>query len=207
MKAPLLIVAAILGLSAALTACGSEEEVAPQTTASSTPTATPGPTAQPTTPSPTPAPVPSGWEEYVDAELGFSFPHPPDLSMTTEYFDVTGKDGADAIQRRTISFTRSDGVTAFGVGVEPNPGNLSVEEWARKDGWPSEPEQVTVGGEKGLLFPVNEMGDKYPVATVKHGGMIFIIGGNVFGVPGAGYPAGISEADFQRVLAGFKFGD
>lgn len=197
-----------MALGVALASCGgAEEEFAPDTAT----TASPAPT-DPASPTPIPAtatlgPVPSGWEGYVDAELGFSFPHPPDLSMKTEYFDVTGKDAGAGVQRRTISFTRSDGVTAFGVGVEPNPGNLSVEEWARNDGWPSEPEQVTVGGEKGLLFPVNEMGDKYPVATVKHGGMIFIIGGNVFGVPGAGYPAGISEADFQRVLAGFKFGD
>jgi hypothetical protein len=156
---------------------------------------------------PTAAPVPSGWEQYVDADFAFSFPRPPGLSTKTEYLDVGGKDGSDVLQRRTVSFVNPDGVTAFGVGVEANPENLSLEEWARNDGWPSEPEQVTIGGEKGLLFPVNEMGDRYPVAIVKHGDKIFMIGGNVFGVPGAGYPPGISEADFATILAEFKFGD
>ncbi|MEO8456512.1 MAG: hypothetical protein ABI559_01750 [Chloroflexota bacterium] len=127
--------------------------------------------------------------------------------MTTEYFNVGGKGGNDGVQRRTISFTNAKGVTAFGVGVEPDPANLSIDEWAREDGWPSEPQQLTIDGEAGLLFPVNAMGDKYPVVLVKHRGTIFIIGGNVYGVAGANYAAGISEPDFQTVLTEFEFGN
>lgn len=148
-----------------------------------------------------------GWRLFEDSDLGFSFPYPRDLASKTEYFHVGGKDSADGVQRRTVTFTRADGVTAFGVGVQPDPDNLSLEEWARNDGWPSEPERLSIGGEDALLFPVNAMGDKYPFAVVKHTSNVYIIGGNVFGVPGAGYPPGISEADFNRILAEFRFAD
>lgn len=209
MKAPLLIVAATIALAATLASCAdTEEEVAPGTVA----TTSPAPTSADISPTPLPAtttgaPAPIGWEEYVDTELGFSFPHPLKLTMTTEYFQLHPEDKDGGIQRRTISFIRSDGVTAFGVGVEPNPQDLSLEEYLPSELWPSEPEAVVVGGEKGLLFPINEMGDKYPSVVVKHGDRIYTIGGNVHGVPGAEYPGGISEADFQRVLTGFRFGD
>ena len=83
MKAPLVMVAAILSLSLAVISCGdAEEQLAPGTpsaTPDASPSATPAPSAAPTafeTPSPSAAPVPGDWATYSrpDARLTLRYP-------------------------------------------------------------------------------------------------------------------------------------
>ncbi len=156
------------------------------------------------TPIPSPTTAPEGWTVYTDPELGFSFPYPLGLTLSVEFFDLQPEDAKLSVRQRTLIFRNAAGATAFGVGIVPNPNNLTVEEWVKAyPGWPSEPQAVTIGGEQGLLFPINQVGDPYPTIYFSHSGFIFIIGGDL---SGRGFPSpGITEADFQRLSQGFSF--
>jgi hypothetical protein len=83
MKAPLFIIAGILGLVLAVVACDDpEEDLAPAVTPTSSGSTAPVVTAPPTSPAATtPVPVPSDWMTYSNAELGFSVAYPPDLEV------------------------------------------------------------------------------------------------------------------------------
>jgi hypothetical protein len=201
---------------------GGEEEVVQQQssvspttsvpTAIASVTATPAPTPIPpsATPAPpSPAPLPDGWEIYVDPERGFSFAHPPGLTLTEQLFDQTDNSGQRVGQVRALSFRHQSGTPAISMAVAPNPNSLTLEEWIRTfPGWPSEPRPVTIGGESALLFETNQMGQRYPGVYFRHADVVLSISANVYGASELGVSAssGISESDFQRVMDGFRFG-
>ncbi len=53
-----------------------------------------------------------------------------------------------------------------------------------------------------LLPLVGQMGERHPQVYFRHGGSVFVLAGNVYGSRG-GDPV-LSEADFQRVIEGFR---
>jgi len=217
MKASLSIIAGLLGLSLAVVACGdAEEEPVPDVTVTpsgnTAPIATPSPSLTPV--ASTPAPAPSGWSTYADSELGFSMPVPKGLRENLSVIELPERDGLPATQLRVVSFDRADNVPVVGVSSTPNPTGLSLDEWIRaRPGWPCDPgasptctpELVSIGGETGIRFSIDVVGD--PAATIyfAHGGMIYSLSGNVFGSGEAGYGPAITESDFQVVVRGFRF--
>jgi hypothetical protein len=191
-------------------ACGETQEVTPGT---STTPAGPSPTPASESPTPTsektPLPTPpADWSTYTDPELGFSFPQPPGLTASEQFFDLPAKNGNPPVQQRSVTLDDDAGLFVVGVSVVPNPVDLTVDEWVRRYvGWPSEPQPVAIAGEPGLLFPINAMGDRWPVVYFTHTDYVYSLGGNVYGAAGdPPLPPGISEADFQRVIDGFRFG-
>lgn len=185
---------------------GSPTPTWPATSATPVASTTPVPSA---TAGVSPTPLPDGWQVYGDSERGFSFPHPPGLTLTEQIFDELDKAGKPTGQVRTLSLRHPGGTPAISMAIAPNPGNLSLEDWIRTfPGWPTEPRPVTIGGESGLLFEINQMGQRYPGAYFRHADSVFSISANVFGAAELGVSAapGISETDFQRVMDGFRFG-
>lgn len=203
-----------VGAYYAVAGAGSGEEAPP-----AQPTATPTPTSAPTkTPAATAEPTPAqdDWVTYTDAQLGFKLLHPPGLSVNERLIDLPGKNDIPPTTQRNVSFVGTDGVPVVGISVTPNPAALTLEQWIRTvPGWPCDPKgyptcvpsQVSVGGEDGIRFSINVLGE--PAATVyfAHAGAIYALGGNVFGSPEGGFPPALSESDFQRVVAGFRFDD
>ncbi len=186
-----------------------EEAVIAQATPTPTPAATsqetpsilaaPAEESQLTPPAQTPA-VPDDWATYLDAELGFSFPHAPGLTSSEDF----PHDAKRIVLRDTF------GVVAFSVVASPNPDGLTLEEWIKTvPGWPteppdwlpSEPEAIAIGGETGLLFRIDQVGQPNPTVYFGHGDYIFSVRAN-FGVKGSP----LNEADFQHVVDGFTFG-
>ncbi len=193
---PLLVVVAAAAL---LAACGEvEEEVVSQR-----------PVATPTLPSagasiPTSFPQPAGWETYDDKESGVSLPSPVGLAVSVDFTDLPENEGIP-IRARLLIFRNAAGVPALSLGIAPNPNDLSLEDWAKTyTGFPSQPQSITIGGEPALLFPIDQMGERHPQVYFRHGGSVFVLAGNVYGSRG-GDPV-LSEADFQRVIEGFRFG-
>jgi hypothetical protein len=201
------------GVYFAVAGAGSGEEAA-LVEAVPTPTPTPTPTPEPTpapapaeTPTASPAPVPDEWATYRDSELGFSFPYRSDWAITTDYYDLPAKKGNPPVRLRTLTFRDAAGVPAIGVAIAPNPSDLPLEEWvATYPGWPGKSLPAAIGGEPALLFPIDQLGQQFPQAYFKHGGFVFTLQLNVYGIPESGYPPVLSEADFQQVIDGFVFG-
>jgi hypothetical protein len=165
-------------------------------------------------PQPTLVPTSESWETYTDPQLGFSFPHPPGLTLKETTFEEHATDSCPAVQARIVSLVDEDGVGKTGVVVAPNPCNFSLEEWIRTfPGWPCEPnpsptcepEEVTVSGEPGIRFSLDSLGE--PAATIyfAHGDVVYALGGNVYGSGEARTSPTLAEEDFQRIVAGFRF--
>jgi hypothetical protein len=193
------------GATYLLTRDDAVEEVPPAVQA----TATPSPAAETPQATPTLQPTPpDDWVTYTDPELGFSFPQPPGLTPSEEAIDLPAKGGNPPVQQRSVSFLDDSGVFVVGISVVSNPVDLALDEWIGiYVGWPSEPQSVAIGGEPGLLFPINAVGDQWPVVYFKQSGHVYSLGGNVYGAAGdPPLPPGISEADFQQVIDGFRFG-
>ncbi len=178
---------------------GVEEAVVAQPTASPTPTPTPA--AQPS-----PSPAPADWQTYVDPGLGFSFLYRSDWTISTDYYELPAKKGNPAVTFRSVTFENPEGAQTIAFGVAPNPAGLTLEDWvASYPGWPSEPESVTVTGQPALLFPINQLGERFPAVYFKSGPYVISMSANIYGSGGEALPPGMSEVDFQRVLDSFNF--
>ncbi len=202
-------------------ACGSEEEVAPVTTATpmatpaqtpvstSTPTRTPAPTPVPTlSPTPTPVPIPADWVTYTDPELGFSFPHPPGLTISLDQYELPEKKGIPPVSGRLLWFRNPDGVPAIVIAVAANPANLTIEEWVNTYiGWSGAPEDLVIGGERALLDPKDQVNNPVPQIYFRRGAFFLTLQLNIHGIPEARYPAALSESDFSAIVQGFRFAE
>jgi hypothetical protein len=201
-----LVLTSLAALTVGNSACGEEEETTPP--ASATPGATELP-EESTTANPSPTPLPDGWEVYMDPERGFSFPHPPGLTLSQQFFDQIDESGQRVGQVRTLSLRHPSGTPAISMAIAPNATSLSLEDWIKTfPGWPSEPRRLTIGGEPALLFETNQMGQRHPGVSFTDGDAVLSISANVYGASELGVTAspGISETDFQRVMDGFGFG-
>ena len=166
--------APLLALGIALNSCGeSEEDVAPQPTA----TASPAPT-DPASPAPlrataTTAPVPSGWTSYTDPLLGFSLQYPSDLAVTDKGSSSSTGDERDLEFRSAGDPPRLVLVVAM---VENNRG-LTLDQWVLEYAacLPETVEQNTLAG-KNALFCTSAPAE-VPEAAVafEHKGMMFLI--------------------------------
>ena len=214
--------AAIVGLAGAYIGADALTGAEPTPAADTpSPTATPAPAA--TTPAATTAPaarapagttasVPSDWKEYTDPELGFTIPIPDGLERTESVVQLTALGRLPATQQRQINFKRDDGQPVVAVSTIPNPAGVSLEEWIRTSpGWPCEPgasptcepERLTIAGEQGIRFSINVHGDAAATVYFAHGGTIYILSGNLFGV--LEYGAALDEVEFQAIIDGFRF--
>jgi hypothetical protein len=173
------------------------------------------PTPQPTpTPAPTETPASDDWTTYQDTEVGFSFPLPQGLTVTEDSFDLFGKQGDPSARMRVRTFRDASGVRVIDLGSVPNPTGLSVQDWMDTyDPCPSafdlslpQPESITIAGEAGVLCPIDQLNQPNPRVYFQHGGYVFVLVANVYGIPESGFPPALSEADFQRVIDGFSFG-
>jgi hypothetical protein len=153
------------------------------------------------------------WTLYHDAELGFSFPLPPGLTMSEGFFDLTGHNGNPDVVARALSFRNAQGLATVSVGSAPNPNDLPVEEWV--DAYTPclasyqpdlpQPYATPIAGELGWVCPVTQYAEPSVTIYFKHGGAVFVLSGNVYGSSEDNLPATISEADFQRIVDGFTF--
>ncbi|MFQ6019687.1 MAG: hypothetical protein ACE5KW_02915 [Dehalococcoidia bacterium] len=203
----LVAVAAIAGGTAAgiyyLTQDGDEKSVTQSPQGTAAPSGSPTPMA---TVAATPTPLPDGWQIYLDRELKFSFPHPQGLTVSVEHSDLPERNGNPRVRFRTMTFSDAEGVPALSLTIVPNPNDLTVEEWVTTyRGRPSEPQAVTIGGEQGLLFPIDTMGEQSPHVYFRHRRFVYDLAANVHGSEERGHPPVLSEADFQRVVDGFRF--
>ena len=174
-----------------------------ESTATATHTATPAPTAEP-----------GGWATYRDPELGFSFPLPAALTVSEESVDLFGKDSDPAVSMRSLTFRDSAGVRALDLGIAPNPDELTVQEWidtydpcaSSADSDLPQPERITIAGQSGILCPIDQLMQPNPrVYFESRDWQVFVLVGNVNGIPESGFPPALSEAEFQRVVDGFSF--
>jgi hypothetical protein len=191
-----------VGAYFAVASGGSGEEAA---VSQVTPTPSPVATQQPSaTVAPAVTPVPDDWTTYLDAGLGFSFSYRSDWTISTDYYDLPAKKGNPAVRQRSVTFRNAEGAQAIALGITPNPADLTVEDWvASYPGWPSEPESLTLAGQKAILFPINQMGERFPFACFKYGGSVICLSGNIYGSKAGALPPGLSEPDFQRVVDTF----
>jgi len=127
MKPPLLIVVTILGLAAALTACGdAEEDVAPQPTG----TVTTGPeTSSPATPTvvSSPAAIPADWATHTDPVLGFSLRYPSDLIPR----DLTGPSTVTGVESAFEFRSPIESLRGFTFQVSSNAEGVTPIAWLR----------------------------------------------------------------------------
>ena len=170
----------------------------------------PSPSA--TTPVGTPVPVPGDWKEYTDPELGFTIFAPDGLERTESVFQLSEHGKIPATQLSVITFADPKGRWVVGVSETPNPAGLSLEDWIRTvPGWPCEPgasptcepEEVTVGGERGIRFSIGVIGDPTATVYLTHKDSIYVLHGNIHG-DGQGPP--LSEHEFMIFLERFRFG-
>ena len=209
------LTALALSLGGAFMACsGGEDQAAPQDAAASfaaSPTTRPNDQTELTA-----APAPDGWVTYTDAQLGLSFPHPEGLTLRESMFEEHAAGECPAVKARIASLIDENQVGKVGVVVAPNPCNLSLEEWIRTfPGWPCEPNgsptcdpvNLAIAGERAIRFSLDVLGE--PAATIyfAHTRFVYALGGNVYGSGEARIAATLSEDDFQRVVAGFRFAD
>jgi len=193
-----------------LTSGGSTEEIVAQPTP--TPTSEPNGAAVPTA-TPTPTAEPGSWATYRDPELGFSFPLPPELTISEESVDLFGKDSDPAVSMRSLTFRDSAGVRVLDLGIAPNPDKLTVQEWmetydpcaSSADSDLPQPESITIAGQSGILCPIDQLMQPNPRIYFQSDGYVLVIVANVNGIPESGFPPALSEAEFQRVVDGFSF--
>ena len=181
-------------------------EVLPSPVAEASPTATP-------TDGPSPTPT-DEWTTYVDEELGFSFPHPPGLTVSEEVFDLLGKGDAPAAQMRVLTFRDASQVRAVDLGITPNPTGLAVQDWmdaydpcaSLSDPSLPQPEAIVIAGQAAIVCPIDQLMQRNPRVYFTHGRYVVTLVANVYGIPESGLPPALSEADFQLVIDGFRLG-
>jgi hypothetical protein len=180
--------------------------VTPSATTATTQTPAPTGSDVPTlTPWPSPTSVES-WTEFVDQVTGFALPVPTGTTHSERIIDLTPEDSSDALEQRSISFTRSDGVGILGFGSVPNLEQIGLEEWIRTNpGWPGEPEAVMIAGEPGFRFNINVLGEPDDTVYFLHQTSVFSISGNVFGSPEGHQPPALTQQDFEYVLLNCRF--
>jgi len=206
-------VLSVLGLIVILAmACSDEGEDLPKlsegASATSSTVATPTATSlikpSATPPAPTMSPI-TEWSDYTDTASGFTLPVPEGFSATERSIDYPEANGIPAFQGRTISFSTVEKSPISGVLVAPNHG-LSIEAWVSTyPGWPSEPSEIMVGGERALRFSINVLGEPAAEIFFNHGDSIYGLFGGVYGDGHSGLPPTITEADLQKIIQGFRF--
>ena len=201
---------ALLGAAGAVGALvvassGGEEEVVQQIETATATSLAESPTAAATV-SPSSKTPADGWEVYTDPQVGFSFPHPPDTTVEVHISDLPQTQSHPAVDTRTLTFSNGEGVPAVSLFIVPNPDSLSLEHWITE--YPGccfgKPETVTVAGEPALRFPEDAL-DHNPTVLFRDGGFIFGLAGFVASVPESPAAPILSEADFQRILASFRY--
>jgi hypothetical protein len=142
MKAPLFIIAGILGLSLAAVACDDPEEdlapavtPTPATTGTVPPAATSSPSAAPATGTPAPAPCSdstSGSGTLAPARTDQALQYQDSFGKYTVSYPANWKPCADTAFQATgsgIRFIAEDGFTHAKIYVYPNPRSLNLESW------------------------------------------------------------------------------
>jgi len=171
-------------------------------------------TLTPTAPTTAGTPTPDEWTTYVDAELGFSFPHPQGLTVSEQSFDFFGKGAESTLRMRAITFQDSSGVMVLSLGITPNPGDLGLQEWmdthdpcaSSLDPTLPQPESITIAGQSGLLCPIDQLMQPNPRVYFRGDDHVFVLIANVYGIAESGFPPALTEADFQKVVGGFGLG-
>jgi hypothetical protein len=153
------------------------------------------------------ATLPAGWESYHDPQLGFSFPRPVALTLAEDSYTLPEKSGnLAAVEGRTLVFSTASGVPAIALSVAPNPRDLSIEEWVNSyTGWSGEPREITIGGERAVIDPKDQVNNPVPQIYFGHSGYFFTLQLNVAGIPESGLPAALSQQDMDRIVQGFAF--
>ncbi len=155
------------------------------------------------------------WTVYQDADLGFSFPIPPGLTISEASFDLTGSEENPDLAARVLQFRNAEDLPTLSLGVASNPRNLQVEEWvdeytpclASYQDEPPQPYTIPIAREVGWVCPLTQFNEPSIAIYFPHNGMMFALSGNVFGSSEDNVPPTISEGDFQRVIDGFTFGE
>jgi len=206
MKAPLLIVAFTLGLSAALVACGdAEEELTPVVTP--TPTASgssaPTATAAPTPVTGTPVTVPSGWATYSSIELGFSLAYPPDLVApeVSPRSSASATSGPGGSSQRYVEFRSSDDpFRAIAVSVFLTASDkYTLDQFADEFYCLRDKREGSLGGVPAIRCTSEPVDDQtLDNLLVAHRGLYYVIEAS---------PQQIAQEEFASVVESFRFLD
>jgi hypothetical protein len=126
-----LVLIPLAALSAAIAACGEEEQVpSPSNTLGGSETPAAMGTTAPGSPSPSPEAspdaVPPDWQTYNDPVLGFSLRYPPDLVFK----DVRGPSPAGGVNERAYQFRSPNNASrSFTISMSSNSEGRTSEEW------------------------------------------------------------------------------
>jgi hypothetical protein len=210
MRVPLLLPLATIVLGVAFVSCGSNEEersLDSPSPISVLPTAAATPTVISATPR-------EEWPQYEGANADFVLEYPPHLTVAPEQSaQLTAGGQYPEVTMQILHFTTSSGVTALDLGVVPNPLNLTVQEWidaydpcaADYDRGLPQRYETTIKGQLAVVCPVDQLNQINPRVYVAAGEHIFVIVGNVEGLPSNNEPPGLTKADFDSVLNRFTF--
>lgn len=92
------------------------------------------------------------------------------------------------------------------LSVADNPANLTIEEWVSTyTGWSGVPEDFEIGGERAVLDPMDQVNNPVPQIYFRHGAFLFTLQLNVNGIPESGFPAVLSDSDYNHIVEGFRF--
>jgi hypothetical protein len=188
MKAPLLIVAFTLGLSAALVACGdAEEDVASQPTATALPS---GITSGPVTATPSPA---ATIQACSEPPVGSRTLAPAAATPTAVHTDAIGKytvsypanwricrDLSFEVTGSGIQFIGEDGLAHAKVYVYPNPKGLALEPWLQENDpifldQDRERDERLIAGARALYSPVDAEGLPRAESYIDSGSQIVFV--------------------------------
>ena len=207
MKAPLVMVAAIISLSLAVISCGDAEEETPSDVAT-TPTATPSPAPISST-APTPSPVPSAspdavpadWSTYSDPDGRFSLAYPSTWFLQDGGTSKVRPAGEltsifSSYQPGTVSEFPASGLKVDLYVRAPVPGSdcRSAPEGATTDtlgdvsGWRRLISETSQGGGRSVVVAAYREGYCYSLTAY-------------FGT------ANTDDAIFSRIVGAFRFSD
>jgi hypothetical protein len=58
-----------------------------------------------------------------------------------------------------------------------------------------------------VLDPVDQVNNPVPQIYFRHRELFFTLQLNIHGIPEAGFPAALSDSDFERIVEGFRFAE
>ena len=204
-----LVLIPLAALSAAIAACGEEEQVP---SPSSVPKGSQSPSASSTvaassTPQSTSAPLPTCGmadvsrtyqyetiptgekKEHTDTEAGYSVAYPTEWTICQVAFNAQIPDFLSAVE-----LYDAGGLLRASIYVRSNPAGLTLEEWIKAHDaffYENPTEEQVIGGARSLVAPLNFDKQPSPLAYLQHGQAVISI-------------KGLATEDFEAVASGFN---
>lgn len=179
----------------------SEASPTPAPTVHSSATATPATPAK----APDTTDLLDQWEWYQDRETNLILRFPSG-DFEEDTFDLPAKGKLPPVEVRSLRFIADSGVLAISLSIAPNPAELLLEEWITTyPGYPPDWSEIRIAGERGLVVPINSLGEPTPTIYFRHEQNVFTLAANFHGYAMWGAPAPMTVEQYEEMLRQLDF--